>query len=49
MQENTSFASLTEKELRKIKEAEKYLNEQMDNKEGKEVILLAYTYDKKLN
>jgi len=49
MRENTSFANLSEKELHKIQEAEKYLNNQTDDKEGKEVILLAYTVDKKLN
>jgi hypothetical protein len=50
MQENTSFANLTENELIKIREAEIFLNKQLDDKtdrqEGKEIILLAYMYDK---
>ncbi|HHT46270.1 MAG TPA: hypothetical protein GX004_03115 [Firmicutes bacterium] len=44
------FANLTEKELQKIIQAEKFLNSQpdheMDRKEGKEIVLLAYMLDK---
>ncbi len=42
-----SFASLTEKELQKITEAEKFINTQPDHQnerdKGQEIILLAYT------
>ncbi len=49
-QTNAPFANLTEKELQKIVEAEKFLNSRpargMDQEEGKEIILLAYTLNK---
>ncbi len=45
---NLPFASLTQRELQKIKEAESFLNDQPDHQkdrqEGKEIILLAYMY-----
>ncbi|MGI6317414.1 MAG: hypothetical protein GX263_00925 [Firmicutes bacterium] len=50
IRENVPFANLTEKELQKIIEAEKFLNSQpdheMDREEGKEIVLLAYMLDK---
>lgn len=49
-QANIPFANLTEKELKRIIEAEKFLNSQpdheMDREEGKEIVLLAYMLNK---
>ncbi len=51
MENKTSFpyAHLTEKELKKIREAEQFLNSQPDHEhahqEGKQVILLAYNVE----
>lgn len=45
------FANLTEKELKKLQEAESFLNDQPDHKkdllEGKEVVLLAFINEKR--
>ena len=44
---NIPYAELTEKELKKIIEAEKFINTQPDHQkarsQGQEIILLAYT------
>jgi hypothetical protein len=44
---NVPYAELTEKELQKLMEAEKFINNQPDHQndrgEGQEIILLAYT------
>lgn len=46
MQEHLPFAHLTDKQLDKIKEAEKFLNRQPDRgTEEKEIILLAFKQD----
>ena len=46
-QTNIPYAELTEKELQKVMEAEKFINTQLDHQEersnGQEIILLAYT------
>ena len=46
-QTNIPYAELTEKELQKIMEAEKFINNQPDHQKersnGREIILLAYT------